>query len=72
MASRKLEELSEEDLTYIEKILGKEFSRQNNHNSTWKAKNGYECTSDDTRKISKIMDAIRSEKHYKRQISIKW
>ena len=72
MASRKLEELSEEDLSFIEKILGQEFSRQNERISTWKAKNNYEHPTHETKKIARIMDAIRSEKSYKRNISIKW
>ena len=72
MASRKIEELSEEDLSFIEKILGQEFSRQNERISSWKAKNNYEHPTHETRKIARIMDAIRSEKSYKRNISIKW
>lgn len=72
MASRKLEELSEEDLSFIEKLLGQEFSRQSERNSIWKAKNQYDYPAQDTRKIARIMDAIRSEKSYKRNISIKW
>ena len=73
MASRKLEELSEEDLSFIEKLLGQEFSRQSERNSIWKAKNQYDYPAqEDTRKIARIMDAIRSEKSYKRNISIKW
>ena len=72
MASRKLEELSEEDLSFIEKILGQEFSRQNERISTWKANNHYEHPTHETKKITRIMDAIRSEKSYKRNISIKW
>lgn len=71
MASRKLEELSEDDLSYIERILGQEFSRQHERNSSWKAKNRYDQPTD-TKKISRIMDAIRSEKSYKRNMSIKW
>lgn len=72
MASRKLEELTEDDLSYIEKLLGQEFSKQQDRRSRWRAKNNYDIPMTETRKISKIMDAIRSEKIYKKNISIKW
>lgn len=72
MASRKIEELTEDDLNFVEKLLGKEFSKQSEESARFKSKNHYERDSSDLRKISKILDAIRSEKYYRNKINIKW
>lgn len=71
MACNKIENLTVQDLEYLEKVLGKEFSKQNEYISVFKSKNSYEPVSD-TRTISKLMDAIRSEKDYRYKRSIKW
>ena len=72
MASRKLEDLSEDDWNIIEQLVGKEFARQTDYNSQFKAKNQYIVPPDKTRQLSRIMDAVRSEKSYRKTYSIKW
>lgn len=73
MASKKIEELTEDDWRFVENLLGKEFSRQNEYASTFKAKNQYSPNNNtEIRKISRIMDAIRSEKSYRKTTNVKW
>lgn len=71
MASRKIEDLTDEDWSFVEQLLGKEFSKQMDYNSQFKAKNQY-YPNTNTRQISKIMDAVRSEKTYRKTASLKW
>ena len=72
MASRKIEELTDDDWSFVEGLLGKEFSKQNEYDTAFKTKNKYSPNHSKTKKISKIMDAIRSEKSYRKATSIKW
>lgn len=72
MASKKIEDLSDDDWSFVEKILGKEFAKQMDYNSQFKAKNQYYPDADNTKQLSKIMDAIRSEKSYRKTASVKW
>ena len=65
MVSQKIQELSEEDLTYLEKLLGAEFARQNEYAMQFKSKNGY-CYPNDGQKILRIMNAVRSQKNLTR------
>ena len=65
MVSQKIQELSEEDLTYLEKLLGAEFSRQNEYAVQFKSKNGY-AYPNDTQKILRILNAVRSQKNLTR------
>ena len=62
MVSRQIQDLSEEDLTYLEKLLGTEFARQNEYAMQFKAKNGY-CYPNHSQKILRIMNAVRSQKN---------
>ena len=72
MASKKIEELTDDDWSFVEGLLGKEFLKQNEYDSTFKSKNKYSPNHSKTKKISKIMDAIRSEKSYRKATSVKW
>lgn len=72
MACKKMEELSDTDLDYIEDVFKKEFTKQNEYNIAFKSKNSYTRSNEQTQKITRIMDAIRSEKVHRRRISEKW
>lgn len=61
MVSSKIANLSDNDLLYLEKVLGKEFARQNEYTTQFKAKNGY-AYSNDTKQILRLMSAIRSQR----------
>lgn len=61
MVSSKIENLSDNDLLYLEEILGREFARRSEYSSQFKAKNGY-SRSDDFKQILRLMSAIRSQR----------
>jgi len=62
MVSRKIEDLSSEDLSYLEKLLGEKLAAEIDADSIWKAKNHYERKSDHKKRLLRLMDAIRSQK----------
>lgn len=65
MVSRKMQELSEADLTYLEKLLGEKFAEQLEADQTWTTKNHYDRPGNKKKQILRIMDAIRSQKRIK-------
>ena len=72
MASKKIETLTEEDWNYVETLLGKEATKQREYAEQFKCKNKYTPKSPNIPKITKIIDAIRSEKSYKKTLDTKW
>lgn len=62
MVSKAISDLSEEDLNYLEKLLGTEFAKQNEYSLQFKSKNGY-CYPNDTSKILRLLNAVRSQKN---------
>ena len=65
MVSRRIQELSEADLTYLEKLLGEKFAEQLEADQTWASKNHYDRPGNKKKQILRIMDAIRSQKRLK-------
>lgn len=65
MVSRAISDLSEEDLDYLEKLLGAEFSRINEHSIQFKTKNGY-CYPNESQKVLRLLNAVRSQKNLTR------
>lgn len=65
MVSRKMADLSDKDLQYLEEVLGKEFARQIEYTSQFKAKNGY-SNSNDSKQILRLMSAVRSQRRVAR------
>ena len=72
MVSKKFEHLGEEDLNFLDEILKKESTRQENYNSTFKTKNKYSVGSEKTKRISKLRDAIRSQKNLVKTMNQDW
>jgi tRNA A-37 threonylcarbamoyl transferase component Bud32 len=67
MVSSKIANLSDSDLMYLEKVLGKEFARQNEYSSQFKSKNGYvNQNSNESKQILRLMSAIRSQRRVAR------
>jgi len=62
MVSKKFDELSTDDLCYLEKILGEKFAQQLEADQTWAAKNHYDRPGNKKKQILRIMDAVRSQK----------
>jgi hypothetical protein len=61
MLSRQIQDLNEDDLNFLEKLLGAEFVRQNEYAAQFKTKNGY-AYPNDTQKILRLINAVRSQK----------
>lgn len=60
MVSKAIANLSNSDLSYLEKLLGKEFAQLNEKRSVFKAKNGY-AYDGDTKVLLRLMNAVRSQ-----------
>jgi len=61
MVSKAIASLSDSDLSYLEKLLGKEFTQLNEKRSVFKAKNGY-AHDGDSKVLLRLMEAVRSQK----------
>jgi len=62
MISRKIGDLSWEDLTYLETLLKNQYSKELEQDKTWETKNRYDRVGSNKIKIRRIMDAISSQK----------
>lgn len=72
MVSRKIQELSNEDLSYLEQILGEKFTIINERKQAFKQKNGWCPDENNTKKILRLLNAIRAQKDIKKRTSEKW
>jgi hypothetical protein len=63
MVSKKIQDLSTADLTFLEEILHKELIKESNEKSTWRAAHSYEKNDGGKgQKLSRCIDAVRSQK----------
>ena len=62
MVSRQIQNLSTEDLRYLEELLGKEFANINERKQAFKTKNGWCPEEANSKKILRLMNAVRSQK----------
>jgi hypothetical protein len=65
MVSRQIQDLSEDDLNYLEQLLGAEFARINEYAMQFKSKNGY-AIPNDSQKVLRLLNAVRSQKNLTR------
>jgi hypothetical protein len=72
MVSRKIQELSDDDLSYVEKLLGEQFAKELEADKTWVQKNHYHRPGEKKSKIIRIMNAIRAQKDIKKRTAEKW
>ena len=72
MVSRKMQELSQDDLAYLEKLLGEQFAQELERDKTWEQKNKYDRPGEKKNRIIRLMNAIRSQKEIKRTTDLKW
>jgi len=66
MVSRSIQNLSTEDLTYLEQLLGKEFANINERKQAFKTKNGWCPEEANSKKLLRLMNAVRSQKNLTR------
>ena len=72
MVSRKIQELSDDDLSYLEKLLGEQFAKELEQDKTWQQKNNYSRPGEKKSKIVRLMNAIRAQKDIKKRTAEKW
>ena len=72
MVSRKIQELSNDDLTYLEKLLGEQFAKELEQDKTWTQKNNYDRPGEKKSRIIRLMNAIRAQKDIKKRTAEKW
>lgn len=63
MVSRQIQNLSTEDLNYLEQLLGREFAKLNERNQQFQTKNGWCPDEANSRKLLRLMNAVRSQKN---------
>lgn len=62
MVSQKIENLTNEDLDYLDKLLQKELRKQQDYQHEFKTKNKYQGN-DGSQRINKLRDAFRTQKN---------
>lgn len=62
MVSKAIASLSNDDLTYLEKLLGQEFAQLNERKQQFKTKNGW-TPKDNSQKVLRLLNAVRAQKH---------
>ena len=62
MVSRQIANLSQEDLRYLETLLGREFANINERKQQFKTKNGWCPEEANGKKVLRLMNAVRSQK----------
>ena len=72
MVSRKIQELSDDDLSYLEKLLGEQFAKELDQDKTWEQKNNYSRPGEKKSRIVRLMNAVRAQKDIKKRTAEKW
>ena len=72
MVSKKINDLSDDDLSYLEKLLGEQFAKELEQDKTWSQKNNYHRPGEKKSKIVRLMNAIRAQRDVKKRTSLKW
>jgi hypothetical protein len=72
MVSKKIQELSNEDLSYLEQILGEKFAEELERDKSWVQKNNYHRPGEKKSKIIRLLNAIRAQKDIKKRTAEKW
>ena len=72
MVSKKIQELSNDDLSYLEKLLGEQFAKECERDKTWVQKNNYHRPGEKKSRILRLMNAIRAQQDIKKRTAEKW
>ena len=67
-----MQELSQDDLAYLEKLLGEQFAKELEQDKTWTQKNNYARPGEKKSRIVRLLNAIRSQKQMSATASQKW
>lgn len=72
MVSRKIQDLSNSDLEYLEKLLGEKFAQELERDKSWVQKNKYDRPGENKSTIIRLLNAIRSQKNIMKATAEKW
>jgi|TARA_B110000046_G_C12728907_1_gene287715 hypothetical protein len=72
MLSKQFANLSEDDLRYMETLLSREFTAEQESNKNWISRNKYEKPMHRVKQILNCMNAIKSQRELKNTLSVKW
>jgi len=70
MVSRQIANLSQDDLNYLEKLLGREFAAINERKQQFKTKNGCCPEEANSKRLLRLMNAVTSQKRLTKML--KW
>ena len=66
MVSRQIANLSQDDLNYLETLLGREFANINERKQQFKTKNGWCPEEANSKKLLRLINAVRSQRNITR------
>lgn len=72
MVSKKVDALTEDELQFMEKLLGEALGKEMEQDKTWQTKNGYSRPFQKQRKILNCLNAIKSQRHMLKVHATKW
>ena len=72
MVSKKVDALTEDELQFMEKLLGEALGKEIEQDKTWQTKNGYSRPFQKQRKILNCLNAIKSQRHMLKVHATKW
>ena len=72
MVSKKIQELSDDDLSYLEKLLGEKFEQELEQDKTWTKNNNYSRPCEKKSIIIRLINAVRAQKDIKKRTAEKW
>ena len=68
----KIQLLNDDELMFMEKILGEALSKEIEQDKTWQNKNGYSRPFQKQRKILNCLNAVKSQRQFQKIKSTKW
>jgi hypothetical protein len=72
MVSKQFEALTDDELAFMEKLLGEALGTEMEQDKTWKSKNGYSRPFQKQRKILNCLNAIKSQRTIQKVRATKW
>jgi len=72
MVAKQFENLSEDDLRYIEALLGNELRKEMDADKTWDSKHHYRRPYEKTKRILNCMNAVKAQRDLTKKLSVKW
>jgi hypothetical protein len=72
MVAKQFQNLSEDDLKYIEQLLGSELRKEMDKNKTWDSKHHYSRPFEKSNRILACLNAVKAQRDLTKKLSVKW